>query len=68
MVTSKCVVITTGTFLRGCINIGIEVKPAGRVGDDAAVGLAKSLEDAGFVMGRLKTGMFNYTLLFQIYR
>lgn len=53
---SKCVVITTGTFLRGCINLGMSVRPAGRVGDEPAVGLAKSLEDAGFTMGRLKTG------------
>ncbi|XP_041348863.1 protein MTO1 homolog, mitochondrial-like [Gigantopelta aegis] len=52
----KTVVLTTGTFLRGCINIGLSVRPAGRLGDQAAVGLARTLELAGFTMGRLKTG------------
>ena len=56
MVHSKSVVLTTGTFLRGCINIGLSVTPAGRMGDAPAVGLAKSLEDVGFTLGRLKTG------------
>ncbi|XP_071093127.1 protein MTO1 homolog, mitochondrial-like [Haliotis cracherodii] len=50
------VVMTTGTFLRGCIKIGMSVHPAGRLGDEPAVGLARSLEDAGFKLGRLKTG------------
>lgn len=56
MVYSKTVVLTTGTFLRGCINIGLSVTPAGRLGDAPAVGLARSLEESGFTMGRLKTG------------
>ena len=45
-ILSNSVVITTGTFLRGQINIGLEVKPAGRITnglDEPAVGLAKSL-------------------------
>ena len=50
------VVLTTGTFLRGMIHIGDETLPAGRVGDAAALGLAETLEAAGFAMGRLKTG------------
>lgn len=53
---SKCVVITTGTFLRGQINIGLDVRPAGRMGDEPAIGLAESLERLQFRMGRLKTG------------
>lgn len=53
---SKCVVITTGTFLRGQINIGLDVRPAGRIGDEPAIGLAESLERMQFRMGRLKTG------------
>eukprot|EP00106_Octopus_bimaculoides_P016402 XP_014783844.1 PREDICTED: protein MTO1 homolog, mitochondrial-like [Octopus bimaculoides] len=52
----KTVVLTTGTFLRGCITVGLSSKPAGRLGDEPAVGLACSLEKAGFKMGRLKTG------------
>ena len=49
-------VLTTGTFLRGLIHIGTETRPAGRVGEAPAVGLALALERAGFAMGRLKTG------------
>lgn len=52
----KAVVITTGTFLRGQINIGLESFPAGRMGDEPAIGLAKTLERAKFKLGRLKTG------------
>ncbi len=48
--------LTTGTFLRGCIHLGLDVRPAGRLGDEPAIGLAKTLEDAGFTVGRLKTG------------
>lgn len=53
---SKTVIITTGTFLRGQINIGLKVKPAGRLNDEPAIGLAKCLENLKFRMGRLKTG------------
>jgi len=34
------VIITTGTFLRGIIHRGLETRPAGRVGEQPAVGLA----------------------------
>jgi len=50
------VVLTTGTFLRGCINIGLDVFPAGRMGDDAVSGLSLTLDKLGFKLGRLKTG------------
>jgi tRNA uridine 5-carboxymethylaminomethyl modification enzyme len=50
------VVITTGTFLRGLIHLGENNWPAGRVGEAPAMGLSKSFERAGFVLGRLKTG------------
>ena len=52
----KKVVITTGTFLGGEIHIGLEVFPSGRMGEAATFGLSKSLKDAGFQLGRLKTG------------
>lgn len=55
-VMCKSVIITTGTFLRGQINIGLDVRPAGRMGDEPAIGLAKSLEEIGFKLSRLKTG------------
>ncbi len=50
------VVITTGTFLRGLIHLGEKNWPAGRVGEAPALGLSKSFENAGFTLGRLKTG------------
>lgn len=50
------VVITTGTFLGGEIHVGLEVFPSGRMGEAATFGLSKSLRDAGFQLGRLKTG------------
>jgi tRNA uridine 5-carboxymethylaminomethyl modification enzyme len=50
------VVLTTGTFLRGLIHIGERQIPAGRVGEAPATGLSRTLERAGFALGRLKTG------------
>lgn len=55
-VYADSVVLTTGTFLRGVIVIGLETHPAGRLGDQPSVGLAQTLEKLGFVVGRLKTG------------
>uniref|UniRef100_A0A182RB57 tRNA uridine 5-carboxymethylaminomethyl modification enzyme C-terminal subdomain domain-containing protein n=1 Tax=Anopheles funestus TaxID=62324 RepID=A0A182RB57_ANOFN len=55
-IVANSLVITTGTFLRGQINIGLETRPAGRMGDEPAIGLAKSIEQLGFRLGRLKTG------------
>ncbi|KAM7222481.1 Glucose inhibited division protein A domain containing protein [Rhypophila decipiens] len=50
------VIITTGTFLGGEIHIGLEAYPSGRIGEAATFGLSKSLREAGFQLGRLKTG------------
>ena len=50
------VVITTGTFLGGEIHVGLDVFPSGRMGEAATFGLSQSLRDAGFQLGRLKTG------------
>ena len=50
------VVLTTGTFLSGLIHIGEKKIPAGRVGEAPAIGLSRTLRDAGFRLGRLKTG------------
>ncbi|MDF1791987.1 MAG: tRNA uridine-5-carboxymethylaminomethyl(34) synthesis enzyme MnmG [Thalassobaculaceae bacterium] len=54
--TAGAVVLTTGTFLRGEIHLGDERRPAGRVGDAPAIGLARTLERLGLPLGRLKTG------------
>jgi len=53
---TKKVIITTGTFLNGLIHLGEKTIPAGRHGDEPSIGLAKSLYDTGFNIGRLKTG------------
>src|SRR6202451_4375780 len=53
---ASAVVLTTGTFLRGLIHIGERQIPAGRVGEAPALGLSRTLEDAGFALARLKTG------------
>ncbi|EFR03469.1 hypothetical protein MGYG_06467 [Nannizzia gypsea CBS 118893] len=50
------VIITTGTFLGGEIHIGLDAFPSGRMGEAATFGLSKSLREAGFQLGRLKTG------------
>ncbi|XP_017726811.1 PREDICTED: protein MTO1 homolog, mitochondrial [Rhinopithecus bieti] len=55
-VYAESVILTTGTFLRGMIVIGLEMHPAGRLGDHPSIGLAQTLEKLGFVVGRLKTG------------
>ncbi|MGX6649169.1 tRNA uridine-5-carboxymethylaminomethyl(34) synthesis enzyme MnmG [Maricaulaceae bacterium MS644] len=50
------VVLTTGTFLKGVIHRGAERIPAGRHGEQPAVGLSDRLYGLGLQMGRLKTG------------
>ncbi len=53
---ARAVVVTTGTFLRGRIHIGMRTFPAGRAGEFSSEGLAASLERLGLELGRLKTG------------
>lgn len=50
------VIVTTGTFLRGLIHIGLESFEAGRAGEFPSVGLSDSLRSLGLKTGRLKTG------------
>src|ERR1700689_4308421 len=54
--SASAVVITTGTFLRGLVHLGEKHWPAGRIDEAPALGLSKSFEQAGFTLGRLKTG------------
>jgi tRNA uridine 5-carboxymethylaminomethyl modification enzyme len=53
---APAVVITTGTFLKGLVHVGMKNYPAGRAGDFAAMGLSDHLAALGFRIGRLKTG------------
>ncbi|XP_072127542.1 protein MTO1 homolog, mitochondrial isoform X4 [Mobula birostris] len=55
-VLSPCVALATGTFLRAEIFVGLERRPAGRLGDRPSIGLAQTLKRLGFRLGRLKTG------------
>lgn len=52
----RTVVLTTGTFMRGLIHIGLVNYPGGRAGDLPSIGLSDGLKDVGFEVGRLKTG------------
>jgi tRNA uridine 5-carboxymethylaminomethyl modification enzyme len=53
---SPTVVITTGTFLNGRIHIGLNSRPAGRMGEKPSTRLSQSFLAEGFELGRLKTG------------
>lgn len=53
---AKAVIVTTGTFLKGLIHIGMENFPAGRAGEFPSIGLSEFLRRLGLRMGRLKTG------------
>ncbi len=53
---SRAVVVTTGTFLRGLMHIGLTRQEGGRAGDICARGLSECLESLGLRLGRLKTG------------
>ena len=50
------VVVTTGTFLKGLMHIGLNKQSGGRAGEAAATGLSASLNEIGLEIGRLKTG------------
>jgi tRNA uridine 5-carboxymethylaminomethyl modification enzyme len=52
----RTVVVTTGTFLKGLIHIGLNQQPGGRAGETAAMGVSPSLVEIGLELGRLKTG------------
>ncbi|MEY8097553.1 tRNA uridine-5-carboxymethylaminomethyl(34) synthesis enzyme MnmG [Falsihalocynthiibacter sp. S25ZX9] len=54
--SSKSVILTTGTFLRGVIHIGDVRRPGGRMGDKPSVQLAERIDSFGLPLGRLKTG------------
>ena len=54
--SAQTVILTTGTFLKGLIHVGLKNYAAGRAGDFAVEGLSSHLSELGFHIGRLKTG------------
>jgi tRNA uridine 5-carboxymethylaminomethyl modification enzyme len=54
--SAQTVIVTTGTFLRGLMHIGATQFSGGRLGEPASEELSDSLEQAGLVLKRLKTG------------
>jgi tRNA uridine 5-carboxymethylaminomethyl modification enzyme len=55
-IEAKAVILTSGTFLKGLIHIGLNHFPAGRAGEASAEHLSDCMRDFGFEIGRLKTG------------
>jgi len=54
--SGTAVLLTTGTFLQALMHVGEQKEVGGRLGDEAAQGLSKSLRGLGFELGRFKTG------------
>lgn len=52
---ARSVVITTGTFMRGLLHVGLENQQGGRMGDSSST-LSDHLREMGFEVGRFKTG------------
>ena len=55
-ISAHCVILTTGTFLRGVIRMGDVALPGGRMGERPSVRLAERIGSFGLPLGRLKTG------------
>ena len=53
---AKSVILTTGTSLEGKIYVGLKSFRAGRLGEQAAIGLSESLLKLGLPLKKLKTG------------
>ena len=49
------VIITTGTFMRGLLHVGLQNQSGGRMGDAVST-LSQNLRELGFEIGRFKTG------------
>lgn len=54
--SGQTVILTTGTFMRGLIHVGLHRFPGGRAGEPPSDGLSDHLRALGFKVGRLKTG------------
>jgi tRNA uridine 5-carboxymethylaminomethyl modification enzyme len=55
-ISAKAIILTSGTFLKGLIHVGLSHFPAGRAGEASAEHLSDCMRDLGFEVGRLKTG------------
>jgi tRNA uridine 5-carboxymethylaminomethyl modification enzyme len=55
-ISCKALVVCSGTFLNGLMHTGLNSTQGGRFGEKPSVGLTHSIEQMGFVSGRLKTG------------
>lgn len=55
-IQTRAVVLTSGTFLKGLLHIGLNHLPGGRAGEPSAEHLSDCMRDFGFEIGRLKTG------------
>ena len=55
-ILTKAVVLTSGTFLKGLMHIGLNHLPGGRAGERSSEHLSDCMRDFGFEIGRLKTG------------
>jgi tRNA uridine 5-carboxymethylaminomethyl modification enzyme len=56
-ISAGAVVLTAGTFLRGCIHVGTDTRiPAGRAGEEPSVELTQALVAQGLTAYRFKTG------------
>ncbi|MCH1507186.1 MAG: tRNA uridine-5-carboxymethylaminomethyl(34) synthesis enzyme MnmG [Verrucomicrobiales bacterium] len=54
-IAGKSVIITTGTFMRGLLHVGLQNQKGGRMGDSLST-LSDNLKDLGFEVDRFKTG------------
>ncbi len=54
-IDSEAVIITTGTFMRGLLHVGLQNQAGGRMGDGVST-VSESLRELGFEIGRFKTG------------
>lgn len=54
-IQARAVVITTGTFMRGLLHVGLQNQAGGRMGDSVST-LSDHLKELGFEVGRFKTG------------
>lgn len=53
--SARSVIVTTGTFMRGLLHVGLKTQTGGRMGESIST-LSEHLKELGFEVGRFKTG------------